>query len=361
MNTYPFLSVCCPTYKRPELLAEFYACFLNQDYPVDRRELIILDDAGQFVPFHDEKNGVRLVSLTEKFETIGEKRNAFFEYLSPQSEIYVVADDDDLYFPHWLSTLAKYMKNADVLGPALNIEWCSGYDPIYHHYGYQFNHAAHAVRLSTLREAGGYPAMHRYEDEHMFGRLRQRQAIFAWTPCHVSPYFVARRGTWYGKRETTHWSQNQERELRELEQETNLQLKPADVSPYFSKMAETFDCRFLCDAFFLATGEAGYDKIRVNENTPWMLTETGKYVIFAHAPSWLKLHVLKPVTIHGALNGSASAHNLPCKFVINGEVLGKTYRPGDATYSMKLSPGEYRLTVETNAPRSRHSLWVIND
>lgn len=122
MNT-PFLSVCCPTYKRPELLAEFYDCFLKQDYPMDRRELIILDDAGQFVPFHDEANNVRLISLADKIDTIGEKRNIAVSYANPESDIYVVADDDDLYFPHWLPTIGNYMSHGDVFCPSRCYEW----------------------------------------------------------------------------------------------------------------------------------------------------------------------------------------------------------------------------------------------
>ncbi len=359
MREYPFLSVCCPTYKRPELLAEFYACFLMQDYPVDHRELIILDDAGQFVPFTDEEKRIKLVSIGDKIETIGEKRNVFLGYLSPESEVYVVADDDDLYFPHWLSTVAKYIKNVDVIGPCRNIEWYPWSDPIYRHFGYQFNHAAHAIRLSMFREIRGYPRMHKYEDACLFGRLQEHKALFAWTPYNVSPYYVARRGPWYDKRETTAWSPDSEKELRGMELATNLELKPADVSGYFSKMREVFDCHFACSDFYLSTGEAGFDKIRVNENTPWQLSETGQYVIFAHAPSWLNLHVLKPITIYGALNASAHAHHLPCKFAVNGNVLGKTYHPRDTTYPLTLQPGEYRLTVETNYPEGRHALWVI--
>lgn len=44
----PFISCVCPTYKRPHMLRNSLACFLAQDYPKDRCELIILDDAGQY-------------------------------------------------------------------------------------------------------------------------------------------------------------------------------------------------------------------------------------------------------------------------------------------------------------------------
>ena len=46
-NELPFVSCLCPTYRRPKLLENSIACFLAQDYPADRRELIVLDDAGE--------------------------------------------------------------------------------------------------------------------------------------------------------------------------------------------------------------------------------------------------------------------------------------------------------------------------
>ena len=41
----PFVSCLCPTYRRPQMMANTIPCFITQDYPADRRELIILDDA----------------------------------------------------------------------------------------------------------------------------------------------------------------------------------------------------------------------------------------------------------------------------------------------------------------------------
>ena len=43
----PLVSCLCPTYRRPQLLENSIACFLDQNYPADRRELVVLDDAGE--------------------------------------------------------------------------------------------------------------------------------------------------------------------------------------------------------------------------------------------------------------------------------------------------------------------------
>ena len=43
----PLVSCLCPTYRRPQLLENSIACFLAQNYPADRRELVVLDDAGE--------------------------------------------------------------------------------------------------------------------------------------------------------------------------------------------------------------------------------------------------------------------------------------------------------------------------
>ena len=42
------LSALCCTYLRPAGLGQLIECFLRQDYPRELRELIILDDAGQY-------------------------------------------------------------------------------------------------------------------------------------------------------------------------------------------------------------------------------------------------------------------------------------------------------------------------
>ena len=42
------IAAVCITYLRPRQLGWMIECFLRQDYPPQRRQLVILDDAGQY-------------------------------------------------------------------------------------------------------------------------------------------------------------------------------------------------------------------------------------------------------------------------------------------------------------------------
>lgn len=360
-NDLPFLSVCCPTYKRPKLLAEFYDCFLKQDYPINRRELIILDDAGQFVPFEDKENRVRLISLTEKYSTIGEKRNAFLQYISPESEFYVPADDDDLYYPHWLRTLAESAQNADVIAPIRCIEWKWQGTPIYCHSQYQFLHAAHAIRLDTFRKHGGYPNYPRQEDRAFFIKLEEAQTRKVFVPVQSRAYFVPRRGAWDGKLETTEWTPESEREMRERKQPTGLTLSPKDTQEYFDTIQQCFQLSpSSSDGFEIIDGESGFDKLRINSMGFFSPGESENY-IYAHAPSWIHLRVSKVIRIYGATNASSHGDaSCPCKYKINGKTIGFTWKASERTRSVILSPGDYQLAIETKSPHGCHTLWKID-
>ena len=95
----PFVSCLCPTYHRPKLLANAVACFLAQDYPAERRELIIVDDAQEFAPQIGQ--GWQLVSLSRRFQSLPEKYNALAGLA--EGEVFVVWEDDDIYLPHHIS------------------------------------------------------------------------------------------------------------------------------------------------------------------------------------------------------------------------------------------------------------------
>jgi Glycosyltransferases involved in cell wall biogenesis len=56
------ISCLCPTYKRPTLLANAIACFLQQDYD-GPAELIVLDDAGELLPGESEPIPGRVAGL----------------------------------------------------------------------------------------------------------------------------------------------------------------------------------------------------------------------------------------------------------------------------------------------------------
>ena len=87
-----------PTFGRPAYVPEAVACFLQQDYP--RKELILLNDCpGQ--TYVGDVEGVRIVNVPNRFQTLGEKRNASIEMA--RGEIIAVWDDDDISLPWRLS------------------------------------------------------------------------------------------------------------------------------------------------------------------------------------------------------------------------------------------------------------------
>jgi len=70
----PFVSCLCPTYRRPRMMANTIPCFITQDYPADRRELIILDDAGELK--NEASDGWQIISISRRFRSLPEKFNA---------------------------------------------------------------------------------------------------------------------------------------------------------------------------------------------------------------------------------------------------------------------------------------------
>ncbi len=108
------IAAVCVTYLRPRQLGWMIRCFLEQDYPADKRELIVLDDAGQYED--QQGGGWRLISTGRRFATLGEKRNAAAA-LADGVEALAVWDDDDLYLPWALSASAAALGARPGRGP----------------------------------------------------------------------------------------------------------------------------------------------------------------------------------------------------------------------------------------------------
>jgi glycosyltransferase involved in cell wall biosynthesis len=103
----PLVSSLCCTYGRPHLLPHAVESFLRQDYPC--RELVILDDAGQYAEAIAGDRW-RIISVSTRFPTLGEKRNALARLASPEAEVFAVWDDDDVYLPWHLSAAVRATK-----------------------------------------------------------------------------------------------------------------------------------------------------------------------------------------------------------------------------------------------------------
>lgn len=102
---YPFISCKMITYGRVEFLEESLYSYLQQDYPPDKSELIIVNDYPlQKLTFDHPQ--VKIINLDETFKTIGEKEN--FATSQCKGDIICQWDDDDLAMPWHLKNVAKY-------------------------------------------------------------------------------------------------------------------------------------------------------------------------------------------------------------------------------------------------------------
>ena len=159
----PVVSCLCPTYRRPELLANSLACYLAQDYPSNLRELIILDDAGEFRSQDGE--GWELISVKRRFRSLPEKYNALAGMA--RGDVLVVWEDDDVYLP-WhisahvtgLSETFRYSKPERVL--------CHIHGRLQEYSAAGRFHASIAFTRSALRDIHGWPMTLRSDFDQLF-------------------------------------------------------------------------------------------------------------------------------------------------------------------------------------------------
>ena len=182
------LAALCCTYLRPRSLGELIECFLRQDYPRELRELVILDDAGQYE--NQSGDGWRLVSIPHRFRSLGEKRNACAALASQDVEGFLVADDDDIYLPHWFSTHAQALSRADWSRPSLVL--------LEHQGGLRevetggLYHGGWAMRRSFMDKVIGYGPHNNGEDQELARRLRASGATEL-DPCRLAdPFYLYR-------------------------------------------------------------------------------------------------------------------------------------------------------------------------
>lgn len=119
----PFIACLCCTYKRPAALANSVACFLEQDYPEDRKSLFIYDDACQYNESRFKFN-IHMISEADRCPNLSIKHNKLAKFAAmqqgqPVADIYAVWDDDDVYLPWHLSSIAAaYERGGEFLIPS---------------------------------------------------------------------------------------------------------------------------------------------------------------------------------------------------------------------------------------------------
>ena len=158
----PFVSICTPTFNRRPFWPMCIKNFLNQDYPPDKMEWIIIDDGTD--PIEDLVKNIPQVKYF-KYDTkmpLGKKRNIMHDKSS--GDILVYMDDDD-YYPrervsHAVNMLLSH-PNALCAGASEIYIWFKHIQKMWQFGPYSANHATagtFAFKRELLKE-------HRY-DEH---------------------------------------------------------------------------------------------------------------------------------------------------------------------------------------------------
>jgi len=185
----PFVSCLCPTYLRPKLLENSIACFLAQVYPADRRELVILDDAGQIAP--QQGDGWEVISTSRRFRSLPEKFNALAGLA--HGDVLVVWEDDDIYLPWHISAHAEALADGGFSKPSRVLSLYTG--ELREEDAEGRFHASIAFTRDTLDTAGGWPLTKRGDFDQAFLQRLARAGTTV-DPCRTyPPSYVFRWGS----------------------------------------------------------------------------------------------------------------------------------------------------------------------
>lgn len=167
LSAVPRVSICTPTYNRRVFIPYIIQCILEQTYPLDRIEWIVVDDGadkvGDVIAAHrglaESGISVRYVDLHRSGRcpaghklTLGQKRNAMHEYVT--GDVVVYMDDDD-YYPK------ERVEHAVTVLKAAPTAWCAG---------------SSEMHIYFKRGAGGAPVMYQFGP---YGPAHATAATFA--------------------------------------------------------------------------------------------------------------------------------------------------------------------------------------
>ncbi len=164
----PFVSAICPTFNRREFLPYLLYIWQYQDYPADKRELVILDDSPTSnadlveMMVDPAQPNVRYIHSPERM-TLGNKRNRLNALA--KGEYIICFDDDDYYPPNKISHQVVAMQSSNALfsGSDQIYIWYSHLDKIYLTHSFGPRHALNG----TFGYHRNLLKKHRYDDEAM--------------------------------------------------------------------------------------------------------------------------------------------------------------------------------------------------
>lgn len=168
----PFVSVVTPTWQRAAFLPYLLYMFRYQDYPAERRELIILDDSptsslpmvNALTDNQPERYNIRYIHHPERLK-LGKKRNMLNALAN--GEYIVCMDDDDFYPADKLSYTIEMMQRHGALisGSDQIPVWYSHIDRLFKTRRFGKQH----ILNGTFCYHRNYLKKHRYDDECQLG------------------------------------------------------------------------------------------------------------------------------------------------------------------------------------------------
>lgn len=187
----PFVTAICPTYRHPKLLASSLQLWLDQNYPLSHRQLIVLDDGETF--YNQQGDGWILWSASERYPTISAKYNELLGLMNSKTEIVLVWEDDDTYLPNYVNWHVQALAAADFSKPSkvysdynrnrtgqVQLEQAAG----------RF-HSSLAFRWELIRKVGGWPDTKRADfDQQLISKLLANCRKFEDTCNHGSIQYV---------------------------------------------------------------------------------------------------------------------------------------------------------------------------
>ena len=153
------ISLLTITWRRPALLGRLIECFHRQTH--EDREMIILDDGGDY-PYHPRGDKWKIVSIHDRFNSLGSKRNACAALASPDSEGFLICDDDDFLFPWAMAATSEALEKGVWAQPREAYEWCNDNLVRYETFSrarpnYIDYHSGWSYRRETFEKMRGYP------------------------------------------------------------------------------------------------------------------------------------------------------------------------------------------------------------
>lgn len=187
------IACLCPTYGRPELLANAIAQFERQDYPAADRRLFALDDSGLLRD--QDGDGWELTSIVSRFPSLPHKYNMLLAFATAwHADAVVVWEDDDIYLPWHLRANAEALDLRPWAHPRMVGSLYTG--------EYQEElaegrfHAALAFRIDFLVQLGGWPATLRADfDQRLIAKANELGGQPAMPDVDLPPSYVFRWGS----------------------------------------------------------------------------------------------------------------------------------------------------------------------